>query len=98
MFGIPAFREIGGNHCRYVSLGNAERALADSIVTKLREPAPDPISLSRFSAPVLARQYIDLYRRLIAAHAAPAPGNLHLSASLPQEETLYERARLPGRV
>lgn len=71
---IPAFREIGGNHCRYVSLrGNAEKSLADAIVASLREPAPAPISLPRFSAPILARQYIDLYRRLIAAHAdAPA--------------------------
>jgi glycosyltransferase involved in cell wall biosynthesis len=78
---IPAFREIGGGHCLYVSLdGNAERALADAIVTKLREPAPDPILLPRFSGTVLAGQYIDLYRRLIGAFTAAA--NARKSASL----------------
>lgn len=68
---IPAFREIGNECCSYVSLeGNAENALADAIVAKLREPAEPPKHMPGFSAPILARQYIDLYRRLITTRTA----------------------------
>ncbi len=36
---IPAFREVGGEHCRFVSLrGNAEESLADGIVATLADP------------------------------------------------------------
>jgi glycosyltransferase involved in cell wall biosynthesis len=63
---IPAFREIGGDHCRYVALGaDAEEALAAEIVAALREPAKAPVCLPQLSAKVLANQYVDLYRRLI---------------------------------
>ena len=36
---IPAFREVGAEHCRFVALGtDAEEALAEGIVVTLQEP------------------------------------------------------------
>jgi glycosyltransferase involved in cell wall biosynthesis len=68
---IPAFREIGGEGCRYVALGeDAEQALAAGIVAALQEPAKEPLSLPQLSAKVLADQYIELYRRLILSATA----------------------------
>jgi glycosyltransferase involved in cell wall biosynthesis len=67
---IPAFREVGGEHCRFVDLSkDAEVALGGAIVAALKDSRRKPVSLPQFSAPVIAEQYIDLYRRLIA-HAA----------------------------
>ena len=68
---IPAHREIGDGICHFVSLKNdAEVSLAYAISTSLRESKPKPVKLQQLSAPVLARQYVALYRRLIAS-AAP---------------------------
>lgn len=69
---IPAHREVGAGHCRFVPLnGHDEEAFADAIAAVVRQPKPRPLSLPQFSAPVLARQYVDLYCSLIssAAHA-----------------------------
>ena len=63
---IAALREIGGTHCRYVALrANEEEALAAAIRTSLQDPAKEPVSLPHLSAECLARQYVDLYRKLI---------------------------------
>jgi glycosyltransferase involved in cell wall biosynthesis len=65
---IPAFREVADGQCRFVALGrNAEEMLAAAIVGALNEPKGIPRSLPQFSAPVLARQYTSLYRRLVAS-------------------------------
>jgi glycosyltransferase involved in cell wall biosynthesis len=65
---IPAFREVGGNDCRFVSLTESAReTLADAIVAAIREPAQAPRSFPHFSASALAEQYVGLYRRLIAS-------------------------------
>ncbi len=65
---IPAHREIGVANCRFVDLqGNAEEALADAIAVTLREPKSPPVPLPQLSAPILAKQYVALYRRLIAS-------------------------------
>jgi glycosyltransferase involved in cell wall biosynthesis len=65
---IPAFREVGDGQCRFVALGkNAEEMLASAIVAALNEPKGSPRSLQQFSAPVLAKQYISFYRRLVAS-------------------------------
>jgi glycosyltransferase involved in cell wall biosynthesis len=65
---IPAFREVGGGHCRFVALSaDAEKALAAGIVATIQEPAKAPISLTQLSAKVLANQYATLYRRLISS-------------------------------
>jgi glycosyltransferase involved in cell wall biosynthesis len=83
---IPAHREVGDGHCRFVALRkNAEEALAEAIATTLREPAKAPISLPQFSPSLLAKQYVDLYRRLAAPAAllrnARFPASLHAAAS-----------------
>jgi glycosyltransferase involved in cell wall biosynthesis len=67
---IPAFHEVGGEHCRYVALeGDGEARFADAMVAALRESKKPPVSLPQFSSPVLAQQYVDLYRELMAAYA-----------------------------
>ena len=71
---IPAHREVGVGHCRFVPLNNrAEEAFADAIAAVVQVPKPRPLSLPQFSAPVLARQYVGLYRSLIStARHAPS--------------------------
>ena len=65
---IPAFQEIGDEQCRFISLnGDTEEVLAAAIVATLKEPKGSPRPLQQFSAPVLAPQYISLYRRLITS-------------------------------
>jgi glycosyltransferase involved in cell wall biosynthesis len=65
---IPAFREIGEGHCRFVDLRNdAEESLAAAIVVTLREPPKPPIALPQLSVQTLAGQYVSLYRELIAS-------------------------------
>ena len=65
---IPAYREVGDGHCRFVALEkNAEKMLASAIVASLQEPKGLPRTLQQFSAPVLTREYTSLYRRLIAS-------------------------------
>ena len=67
---IPAHREVGDGHCRFVPLNNhAEEAFAAAIAAVLQQPRPHPLSLPQFSAPILARQYIGLYRSLIVSAA-----------------------------
>ncbi len=65
---IPAFREIGGPHCRYVRFGDAvleryESAIADT----LTEPRLAPAALPGLSTAFIARQYLALYARLLAS-------------------------------
>lgn len=65
---IPAFREVGSEHCRFVNLkSNAQQRLAEAIEAAMREPANAPISFPQFSPAVLAGQYVALYRGLIAS-------------------------------
>ncbi len=69
---ITAHREIGNGSCRFVVLHeHAAQALAAAIADALNDPKPKPIALPQFSAPVLATQYLALYRTLIAS-ASPA--------------------------
>jgi glycosyltransferase involved in cell wall biosynthesis len=73
---IPAFREVGGEHCRFVALGtDAEEALAAGILATLQEPEKAPVSLPHLSAEVLANQYVSLYRGLIPS-AVPAQNQM----------------------
>lgn len=67
---IPAFREICRGDCEFVSLrADAESALAAGIVTALHRPAQEPVTFPRLSAEVLAKEYVRLYRGLIAGVA-----------------------------
>ena len=63
---IPAFREIGGNHCSYVAFGeNVVERYENAVREKLAEPRPEPLSLDRLSPTAIAREYMALYRRLL---------------------------------
>jgi glycosyltransferase involved in cell wall biosynthesis len=65
---IPAHREVGDDRCRFVALGqDAETTLAKAIVEVIKEPKGQPAALPQFSAPILAQQYISLYRRLLTS-------------------------------
>ncbi len=67
---IPAFREIGDEHCRYVALGNnSDEMFADAIALALQEAKRPPLPLPQFSAPALAQEYISLYRRFLTSPA-----------------------------
>ena len=83
---IPAHREVGEGQCRFIALGrDAEEGLASAIAAALRKPKKQPITLPQFSAPVLARQYIGLYRGLTTkaarARGASASGSVHIDSS-----------------
>lgn len=78
---IPAHREVGEGHCRFVTLReDAARTLAAAIATALSEPKKPPVPLPWLSAPVLAKQFTALYRRLIAS--APAVQRARASGSI----------------
>ena len=63
---IPAFRELGGDHCVYIPLnGAAEQGFADAIRAAIREPSCKPVTLPQLSAPFIAEQYLQLYRSLL---------------------------------
>lgn len=67
---IPAHREIGDGLCRFLTLsGDMEASLEQGIIAALHEPKPSSVQLPQFSGPVLAKQYIALYRRLLALKA-----------------------------
>lgn len=71
---IPAHREIAENRCTLVPLGGRdEENLAAAVSSALRRPKPQAIALPQFTAPVLAEQYIGLYRQVIATSARKAP-------------------------
>jgi glycosyltransferase involved in cell wall biosynthesis len=64
---IPAFHEIGEQHCRFVPLGKGEEErLADAIVDTLQAPRTPPLTLPHLSSEVLANEYLNLYRRLLS--------------------------------
>jgi glycosyltransferase involved in cell wall biosynthesis len=88
---IPAFREVGGTHCRYVTLGkDAEEMFAEAIALALRKPKEPPLSLPQFSASALAREYIGLYMRLLASPAT-SPSTRHsagMRAAVPERSSL----------
>lgn len=63
---IPAFREIGGNHCEYIPLDkDAELAFTKAIRTGILHPRPRSSALPQFSAKRIAEQYCQLYSALL---------------------------------
>lgn len=65
---IPAHREVADGQCRFVALGrDAELRLAEAIAETLKNPKGNPAALPQFSTPILAKQYLSLYRRLITS-------------------------------
>jgi glycosyltransferase involved in cell wall biosynthesis len=85
---IPAHREIGEGHCRFVALHeNAAEALAAVIADALGDPKPQPVPLTQLSTSALAAQYLNLYRALITSTSTAGAGSMvsamHDTASLP---------------
>ena len=65
---IPAFREIGGTHCRFVAFGENIVARYEAAVREVvGRHRPEPLPLPHFSPLAVARQQMALYRRLLAA-------------------------------
>ena len=78
---IAAFHEVGGAHCRFVTLGKGEEeSLASAIYMILKEPKREPITLPHLSVEFLASEYLRLYRRLIPAESA-AVETRHISSA-----------------
>lgn len=88
---IASLREIGGTHCRYVALGiDEEEALADAIRMTLEEPRKEPVSLPHLGADVLARQYLDLYRKFVPFEVSTRNASnrsAHISAEMQSFES-----------
>jgi glycosyltransferase involved in cell wall biosynthesis len=90
---ISVFREVGGEHCRFVALGSGEEeALARAIRETLQEPHRQPLSLPHLSAEVLANQYLSLYRKLVPSGTSLA----NTERTAPMLAAVQEAAR--GRV
>ena len=71
---IPAHREVGTGKCRFVLLGkDAEKTFAEAMAVALKDPRRQPDALPQFSAPTLAKQYIDLFCGLTTT-AVPLEG------------------------
>jgi len=65
---IPAFREVGVEHCRFVSLAvGAEARFAEAVRDVLMKGRPLPILLPQLSPSVIASQYLQLYHALVVA-------------------------------
>lgn len=83
---IPAHREIGDAHCHFVSLRDYPvETLAAAIIDSLNGPRGEHILIPQISAPALADQYFDLYRKLVVFAApvciATAAGSINISTS-----------------
>jgi len=75
---IPAFREVGGDHCHYIPLDSvAEQTFANAVQAAVHEPPPKPVAMPQLSAPVIAEQYMQIYRSTLSSAAA---ANARLSA------------------
>ena len=84
---IPAHREVGDGQCRFVALGrDAEITLALAIVEVLKAPKGNFATLPQFSAPVLAKQYVSLYRRLTAPAASTRDAGTSASINVATSE------------
>jgi glycosyltransferase involved in cell wall biosynthesis len=77
---IPPFRELGGDHCRYFSLGpNAEEKFATAVRIAVTEHRHGPISLPQLSGRSIALEYMALYRSL-AGQPSHSPAALESAA------------------
>ena len=67
---IPAFREVGGAACHYFHVESSAIALAEAAHLAMQAPAKKPERLDRFSARVIAAEYVAAYSSLLAVGAA----------------------------
>jgi glycosyltransferase involved in cell wall biosynthesis len=86
---IPAFREVGGAACHYFHLESESPAiaLADAAHIAMQGPARKPERFDRFSARVIAAQYVAAYSNLIAGGMAFSDASTSLST---QERVHYD--------
>ena len=62
---IPAFREIGGDMCHYVTWGEGLlQGYENAIRTVFESPRPNPVSLPQFSSRAIGNKYMGLYESL----------------------------------
>jgi len=94
---IAAFREVGGNHCRFFALGRGEEeALVGAIRTILMEPRPMPVSLPQLSTDVIGKEYVRLYRQL-TSHEIPQQKNacsLHAATTERQSHDVSQSSQV----
>jgi glycosyltransferase involved in cell wall biosynthesis len=99
---IPALREIGEAHCRYVALAeDEEEGLASAILAALQEPPNPPVKLPHLSAAVLAQQYLNFYQRLLPSQT-PLPnlaseGSFHLATPGIQPREISQSSQAAGQ-
>jgi hypothetical protein len=68
---IPAFREVGGAYCHYVSLHQTpEAAFVQAALASLKRIRFRPADTDRFSATSIAKAYLQLYEQLCPIHTA----------------------------
>ncbi|WP_263352960.1 glycosyltransferase family 4 protein [Acidicapsa acidisoli] len=68
---IPAFRELGEDHCHYVPLGFQEvEAFSDAVCAAAGRQSREPLAMPHLSAEVIAAQYLQLYSALLSAPGA----------------------------
>ena len=83
---IPAFREIGVNLCRYVSFGDGSvERFKNAIRETLAAPRLHPVPMPRLLPGAIAKEYMELYARLLTARRGLQPGML-LYADSPADE------------
>jgi glycosyltransferase involved in cell wall biosynthesis len=70
---IAAFREVGGDCCRYVSFGeNIVERYEAAVRETLADPRPEPRPLPLLSPGVIAREYLALYTRVLVSQRSSA--------------------------
>lgn len=79
---IPAFREIGADRCRYVGFGDGVLEKYENAVRKtLTQPRMHAVALPHLLPVVIAREYIGLYRKLLASRRTSPSGVLFYDAA-----------------
>lgn len=74
---IPPFREIGGNHCRYVAFGKGViEGYLRAMQQAMAAPRQPGISRPEFAPASIASSYMELYRQLNGFLAVPQYGIL----------------------
>jgi glycosyltransferase involved in cell wall biosynthesis len=68
---IPPFREVGGDHCRYVAFGpGLMEGYLEAIQQVVFGPRQPAVSFPAFAPAFIAGKYVELYQRLIDFPAA----------------------------
>ncbi len=79
---IPAFREVGGDHCRYVAFGpGAMEGYLAAIQQTVAEPRQAEVPLPGLAPAAITKQYMELYQRMREFPAVLQNGMLRHSDS-----------------